>query len=200
MFMQITLYVISGGRQFPYWMFGYFIWHAIQNVMRIGEYRVYTMLSELHRVMPVWGFEFVYTHEALPRISLTTPDEQRTNDVLHTLADIRESGDFPENMSADEKILWHLSDHKTLLVSRWQRSRLFIYIYIFTIVSYGLWWFHVLQSYSAYFFVDVAMTLTLLMNFRIRFVVYHAAFLLATIALQYPLFNPAKSVNVFVDQ
>ena len=200
MCMQITLYATSGGQRFPYWMFGYFMWRTVQNVMRTGEYRVYTMLSELHRVMPVWGFEFVYTHEALPRIALTTPDEQRVNDVLHTLVDIRERGEVPESMSSDEKLLWCLSDHKTLLVSRWQRSRLFSYVFIFTVTSYGLWWVHVLQSFRAYFLVDILLTLTLMMNFRVRFVAYHAAFLLATIALQYPLFNPAQGVDVLVNQ
>ena len=50
--MQWCLYTIDGGKQQPIWFTGYITKLLVMHIIVLAETKIYTMYSEIHRVLP----------------------------------------------------------------------------------------------------------------------------------------------------
>jgi hypothetical protein len=197
--MHWALYIIDGGRSIPFWMVAHCFTLFAKDLLGIAEKRVYAMMSEIHRLHPSWHFEFMYTHESLPRLTLTNVEQRQENDLLHSFVETRLNHEYPAQMTKDEKIIWKLSDNKSILLNRAQRNFITLTLSFLTLAMYGLWWQHMLGNIRYYFFVDLSLYLILMTGWDIKLIAYHGVFAIATFYLQFKLFNSSlQSDNIVI--
>lgn len=187
--MHSCLYFVDGGRQQPFWMSAFVCKLIIFQLVSLAENRIYTMSSELHRVLPAWDYEFLHTHESKPRLVVTNRDQQMDNDLLHEYVKTRDNDEVPVAMSAREKCVWNLSDKHSMLMLATDRCVLSWSLGFWTLATYGLWWLRLYDGFRYYFLVDLVLFVALHCSWRIQFFVYHTAFSCATIYLHYSEFN-----------
>ena len=197
--MHWALYVIDGGRGVPFWMVVHVFTLFTNDLLHTAEQKIYTMVSELHRLHPSWQFDFMYTHDGLPRLTLTNAEQRQDNDLLHSFVDTRQNHEYPVNPTAEERTIWRLSDNKSILLDRHRRSFITSSLQIMTFCMYVFWWRHMIGRIHYYFFIDIALYLMLMTEWRIRLIAYHGVFACATFYLQFKLFNISlPSDNVVV--
>ena len=93
--MQISVYLIvfslsNSQPQPPVWTLAYLFWCIVENLVQRAESRLYILVSEVGRVVPQWGFEFLYTHESDPRLHITTHEEREHNDAIYDFTQLRQ--------------------------------------------------------------------------------------------------------------
>ena len=197
--MHFCLYVVDGGRQQPFWMSVFVCKCLVFRIVALAEDRLYTLSSELHRVLPAWDYEFLYTHEAKPRLVVTNRDQQMDNDLLHEYVKTRDNDEVPVMMSAEEKRVWNLSDKHSILMVGTDRCVLSWSLGFWTMATYGLWWIRLYDGFRYYFVVDLVLFLALHCSWRIQLFVYHTAFSCAAIYLHYSDFNASlQNQNIVV--
>jgi hypothetical protein len=163
--MHIAQYIIVGQPLVPHWVLVYLLSYLIHHFIYRAELRVYTMVSELHRVLPTWGFDFVYTHEAMPRANIRTFEQQEEQDQLIQCTALREKGEVLVCVDAGDERLWRLSDNHSLFIPRWERRVLLASLTVAVILLYALWWRGLVESFEYYFIVDCLLFLTHLLRF-----------------------------------
>lgn len=197
--MHWALYIIDGGRGVPFWMIVHMFTLFIKEQICLAETVIYHMTSEIHRVLPFWHYEFIYTHDALPRLALTTAEQRVENDMLHGFVEIRSKHEYPAQMTKEEKIIWKISDNKSVFLDRERRSFIVSNLFLLTVTMYCLWWQRMIESIHYYFFIDFTLFVVLLTGWDIRLIAYHGVFAVATFYLQFKLFNSSlKRDNVVV--
>jgi len=190
--MQISVYLIvfslsNSQPQPPVWTLAYLFWCIVENLVQRAESRLYILVSEVGRVVPQWGFEFLYTHESDPRLHITTHEEREHNDAIYDFTQLRQKNEVPVGLDQDEKLLWKLSQHRRLFLPPNERYFLFTVLKLGTAVCYMAWWISLLTSFRYYFLIDLSMTVALMSdNKHAQLFTYHGAFMLATIYLQFP--------------
>ena len=197
--MHWSLYVIDGGRGIPFWMGLHGVSLFVSELLCAAELKIYTMTSELHRLHPDWQFEFVYTHEGMPRLSLTTADQKEENDMLHSFVESRSKHEYPAQMNQYERLIWKFSDNKSIFIDRHRRTVITSNLFLLTLCLYGIWWYRIAFSLRYYFFIDVTLLITLMSGWEVRLIAYHGVFAIATFYLHFTPFNSSlKSNNIVV--
>lgn len=193
--IHFCLYAIDGGRQQPFWMSIYVCHLVVFKIIKLAETKIYTMSAELHRVLPSWEYEFLYTNEAPPRLSLTTQEQRNTNNLLHDYVKTRIKEEVPIYMTPEERHIWKVSDNNSALVNRTDRCVLSWCLICAMLFTYGLWWLRLINGFRYYFIIDMVMFLSLSCSWKIQLFVYHTAFACATFYLQHSDFNPSIQHN-----
>lgn len=189
--IHICLYIIDGGLQQPLWMSIYICYLIVFKIIERAENKIYQMSFELYRVLPCWEYEFIYTNEADPRISLTTAEKREYNDIIHEYVKTRKKEEVPVLMSPKEREIWFISDNKSIFINRIYRCLISTGLCCAIISTYALWWLRISNDFRYYFIFDVIMFISLCCSSKIQMVVYHTVFISATIYLNYPEFNPS---------
>ena len=193
--IHYCLYTIDGGKQQPFWMSIYACNVVAFKIIRSAESKLYTMSAELHRVLPSWEYEFLYTNEAPPRLSLTSAEQRNTNDVLHEYVKTRRKDEIPIPMSPQEKRVWVLSDNHSIFMNRTDRCLLSSGLTLGTLLAYGLWWMRLTNGFRYYFVADVVLFLSLSCSCQVQLIVYHVTFACATVYLHFSEFNQSLQKN-----
>lgn len=193
--IHYCLYSIDGGKQQPFWMSIYICHIVAFKIIHNAESKLYTMSSEMHRVLPSWEYEFLYTNEAPPRLSLTSSDQRDTNDLLHEYVKTRNKDEIPILMSPKEKRVWVLSDNHSIFINRTDRCLLSSCLTFGTMLAYLLWWMRLVDGFRYYFIVDVVLFLSLSCSYQVQLIVYNFAFMCATVYLHFSEFNQSLPKN-----
>lgn len=192
--MHWALYVIDGGRGIPFWMVVHVFTLCTSDLLHTAEEKIYTMVSEMHRLHPYWQFEFMYTHD-MPRLSLTSADQREDNDLLHSFVETRRKHETPVISTVEEKTIWRLSDNKSILLDREHRNFITLSLQTMTFCMYMLWWSRLVGGFRYYFFFDFTLYWMLMSGWRVRLLAYHGLFAIATFYLQFTLFNSSLKTN-----
>jgi len=162
--MHLAQYIIVGQPLVPYWMVVYVLGVLLHALICRAEIRVHTLVSELHRVLPTWGFDFVYTHEAMPRANIRTLAQQEEQALLIQCTALRKKGEILLCVDAGDERVWRLSDNHSLFLPRWERRVILTSLNVTVILLYALWWRGLVESFEYYFIVDCLLFLTHLLR------------------------------------
>jgi hypothetical protein len=196
--MHWSLYVIDGGRGIPFWMILHGLSLVVSDLLCTAEQKIYIMTSELHRLHPNWQFDFVYTHESVPRLSMTDTNQRDENDLLHSFVDTRSKHEYPAQMSPNDRLLWKFSDNKSIFINRERRQMITFSLFVLTFCFYGIWWYRIVESVRYYFFIDLILMIVLMTGWQVRMVIYHGVFAVATFYLHFKIFNSSLQSNNIV--
>lgn len=162
--MHVAQYVVVGQTLMPYWVVVYILSVLLHTLICRAEMRVYTMVSELHRVLPTWGFDFVYTHEAMPRANIRTFAQQEEQALLIQCTELRRKGEILVCVDAGDKRVWRLSDNRSMFMPRWERRLILVSLTGAVTSLYMLWWRGLAGAFEYYFVVDCLLFLTHLLR------------------------------------
>lgn len=185
MCMQWATYVLCGGTKYPYWMAAYGAYVTVVHILERGERR----LGELEDAAMEHELYVVNGHntnvDQLTLIPMTV-EQLKQAQTMHEFRYLRAQDEEPVGLSAEENILWKMSDNTGMMYDRESRWWIVMTPFVTMLFLYVVWW-DILTWYIA---LDACMLMALLsQHCKIRFIVYHITFLFALLYARYDVFN-----------